>query len=55
MDNNYTAKDLIDIEGDEIWTHDHKRMMIRTINEMREDMHKHLNEAKENINKQLNK
>jgi hypothetical protein len=45
----------MDSEGDEISISELKRMMIRTNNEMKEDMQKQLNEIKDNIkNSQMN-
>jgi hypothetical protein len=46
---NSTIMSSNDREGDEI------PMIVRTINEIKEDTNKHLNEFKENTNKQLNK
>jgi hypothetical protein len=44
-------KDLNYRQGDETSNSELKRMMIRIINEMKEDIHKHLSEIKENINR----
>jgi hypothetical protein len=46
--NNHTTNDLNNYEISNI---DIKRMMIRMINEMKEDMYKHLNEFKEDTQK----
>jgi hypothetical protein len=45
--NNHTTKDLMDSKGDEISVSELKRMIIRTINEMKEDMQKQVGEIRE--------
>jgi hypothetical protein len=47
-------KGLNDSEGDEISNFELRRMMIRMINDMKEDMDKVFIEIKGNINKHLN-
>jgi hypothetical protein len=51
--NNFTIVDANNSEVNEI-PKDLKRMIIRILNEIKEDMTKHLNKFKENTNKQLN-
>jgi hypothetical protein len=45
--NNHTTKDLMDSKGDEISVSELKRMIIRTINEMKEDVQKQVGEIRE--------
>jgi ribosome-associated translation inhibitor RaiA len=49
------TKYLNDSEVDEISNIKLKRMMVIMINEMNEDVYKHLNKIKENMSKHLNK
>jgi hypothetical protein len=52
--NNLIVLGIKDCEEDENPNIELKRMNIRMINKIKEDMFKHLNKFKENTNKQLN-
>jgi hypothetical protein len=52
--NNPAIKDLNDSEVDETANNELRKMMIKIINKIKEDMHIHLSEFKENTNKHLN-
>jgi hypothetical protein len=51
---NSTTKDFSNSEKDEISNKELKITMIRMINEIKEDIYKHVIEFKEDTNKQLN-